>query len=391
MSGLPKVTVTVKGGITRPSLNKDGVSGMVFYNNNIADLTTFSASNRIVKFVDLLSVEATGITSTSTNFAEEWYQAKEFFRLGGTELYIGVFAVPVSTYDFAEVTLMKNFSNGEIKIYGVYNPEQALNVAEIAKLQALMVTLESEKKPAYCVYCAETGTIQLSGLADLRNLASDCPNVSVVAGRDISLIDKYINLGAFVGALSGAGVEENVLNTGVYNYTDGINMVNVGLVLNNGTSSNVSYDIKDITAANQDTINDKGYVFWRYLPNLAGTYLSNDNNSAKITNTFNSAHIVRVKNKVIRDLDTVLSGFLGSKVIFTSTGTIDSISIIVFEKACKQVLDRLISDNEISAYDIYIDPSQNTLSTKTVTVQVSIVPVESADYINIDVSFVASL
>jgi hypothetical protein len=36
MNGLPRVTINVKGAIERPSLNKDGVTGFVFYNANIA-------------------------------------------------------------------------------------------------------------------------------------------------------------------------------------------------------------------------------------------------------------------------------------------------------------------------------------------------------------------
>jgi len=399
---LPNTTINVTGEIVRPALNKDGVTGLVFYNDNIADLTVFTTTNRIVKFTNLPAIEATGILSTSTNFKEEHYQISEYFRAGGGEVYIGVFAVPVGAYDYTELNQMNLISSGSIKIYGIYNPQAELDVADIAIIQTLVAAYEPKKKPAIAILSQDTSTLTLGGLADLRNLAADASNVSVVIGHDTTGVAATLataashsvcNLGIVLGTLANASVEENILNIGKYKdkYTNGVSMVVPGFFINNGSTDNTIVAITSIDDADIDILNDYGYIFWRYSPNYPGTHLSNDNNATKITDTFNSIHIMRVRNKVIRELDGALVPLVGSKLLFNTDGTLRPISIAGFENRAKSVLQSMMSRTEISGFVVYIDPTQEALTTKTVTVQVSIVPVESSDYITINIAFVQSL
>lgn len=396
---LPNTSFNITGKITRPALSKDGITCFVFYNNNISDLTTFSSSNRIVKFTNLPAIEATGINSRSTNFIYEHYQISEYFRLGGKEVYIGIFAIPV-THDFTEINDCHLFSKGEIKMYGVFTPEIAFSATNIGLINTICQGLITDKKPAIALYTADTAEIVLSALPDLRDLASDAEYVSVVIGQDTQntpatiLTDADIsvaNVGAVLGALSSASVEENVLNVGKFNYTDGSNMLEPGLVLQVGVTPSVMTEIKNYDTADLDDLNDKGYIFFRFFANYAGTFLSNDHNCTDVTTTFNSIHIVRVKNKVVRELDKSITPLVGSKVLANADGTLRPITIKSFYDATTTTLNQMIERGEISAFDVFIDPAQKSIITKTVTIEVSIVPVESADNIVINVSFVASL
>jgi len=386
---LPKVTINVTGSINRPSLNTDGISGFCFYNDNITDLTTFSVTNRIVKFTNLAAIEAVGITSTSTNFKNEYYFLSEFFRAGGVNVWIGIFDVPVS-YDFAELDSMRLTSLGEIKIYATYLDKE-FDKVDLASFNTKIAGFESVKKPAVGVFTANTGSIAFADLEDLRNLAAQLKNVSYVIGADADEALLLSNLGIVVGTLAQAKVSENILYVGKYNYTDGTKMLNPALILQVDTTPDEVVLISDITEADLDSLNDKGYIFWRFMPNFAGTYLSNDNNCAKITDTFNSIHIVRVRNKAVRELDSALTPLIGSSVLFNANGTMRQSSIKVFESAAASALQAMKDNLEISDYSIYIDPSKNVLSTKVVELNVSIVPVESADNITININFTQSL
>ena len=395
---LPNTTINVIGEIVRPALNKDGVSGIVFYNDNIADLTTFSATTRIVKFTNLPAIEATGITKDSVNFQEEHYQISEFFRAGGGEIYIGIYDEAVSAYDFLELDELYKFSSGEIRQYSVYNPQNVLDATDVSLIESIVAEYDVAKQPAIALLAQDISTLQLSALADLRNLPADAEHVSVIIGQDtqgtaLSLTttnDRSTpNLGIVLGTLANAGVEENILDMGIYNYTNGVEMVIPGFYAFDGVSK-VMIAINEIDKADQDVLNDKGYIFWRYAA-ISGTYLSNDNNSVNITKTFNSIHIMRPRNKVIRELDTALTPLIGSKLLFNGDGTLRPIIITKFTDVASTTMLAMKRDSEISAYEVFVDPTQDSLTTKTVIVQVSIVPVESSDNIIINVSFVASL
>jgi hypothetical protein len=168
-------------------------------------------------------------------------------------------------------------------------------------------------------------------------------------------------------------------------------MVEPGLFINYATADYILIGSQYIDSADLDALNDKGYIFWRYFPNLQGTYLSNDNNCVDVTDTFNSIHIVRTRNKVFRLLDKALSYLIGSNVLFNGDGTMRTSSINVYENAVSKELQEMINSSEISAFSVYIDPAQNVLSTKEVVIDVAIVPTESSDFITLNVSFVASL
>jgi len=389
MNGLPRTTITVKGLISRPNLNTDGITNVVVYNDNISDLTVFSTTNRIVKFTNLESVQSTGITATSTNFKETFYQLKNYFNAGGSYVNVGIFEEP-ETFDFSEIDTMNLFTKGEASLWMVCNPQQELSVTEIAKVNNKIAALTDLKKPAHCFYYADTSTLTLSELPNLRTLASDCPYVSVVIGIDVDLTNVYYNCGIVTGTASSTSVNTSILNTGLFNYTNGVDMVNVGLFLS-VSDTPTKVDIKTISESDLDLLNDKGYIFFRYITDLLGTYLSNDNNSTKISDTFNSVHMCRTRNKSIRQLNIYLSKLIGATVLFNPDGTMKPISVAVYEDAARTALNYMKQPNEISDFAVYVDPTQNVLSTKTVVTNASIIPTETSDYLPINIAFTQNI
>lgn len=390
MGQLPQVIFNISdGNLGRTALNNDEISGLIFYNANVADLTGITAAAPVAKFTNLGSIETAGITETSTNFKNEWYVINEYFRMGGGDVWIGIF--PANTANtFAELTTMKNTSAGEIRQYGVFANGVNFSTTHINTINTLMATMYTEKKPAVAIAAFDySGVTTLAGFDDLRNLAADAPYVSVVIGSDtqnlpntLSATTSLPNLGAVVGALSSAKVSTNILHVAQFNYTDGVDMVIPGIRYNGTTIT----PITSIAEADLDTLNDKGYLFWRFFPNVSGTYLSNDNNSTDITSDFANIHNCRTIGKVIRNVDANVTTLVGSQVSL-SGGLLTPQSINRFKTAASSPLNVMEADGEISSYTIYIDKNQNVSSTNTVNIQISIVPIFSADNIVISLGF----
>jgi hypothetical protein len=390
---LPKTTYTLTdGNLGNLPLDKSSISGFIFYNDNIADLTSFSATTKVLKFNNLAEVEATGITSDSTNFKAEHYQLEEYFRLGGRQVWIGIFAVPVGAYDFTEIDTFMLASNGEARQLAVMANANTLASADLGLLQAFADSYFTEKKPFHILYGANTGTITLAALEDLRDLASDAPNVSVIIGQDMENYPltystaeslSLPNLGAPLGALSASSVSINILWVDRFNYTNGTSMNNVGFFVNDGTTDNQFVYAVNQSETTLDAINDKGYIFWRYFPNLAGTYLSNDNNSTDITSDYNQISLVRTINESVRLVDSEVVKLLGSKILL-SGGTLSNPSKLAFTQAISTGLQQLVLNSDITAFESRIS---FTVASKQVKIDLSITPAFSANSIAVELGY----
>lgn len=389
---LPKVIINVSdGGLGRLALPQDSISGFVIYNDNIANLTTFTTISRIHKFTSLASIEATGITSASTNFKDEWYQLKEYFRLGGGDIWVGVFDEPVSAYDFTELTDMQQLAIGEIRLFGIVNKE-IFNTTDIALLNSVLEDMWAENRPAIGIFGQDTKTLTLATLPDLRNLPSDCPRVSVVIGQDMQNYPASVtgysipNVGAVLGALSSTKVSTNILEVAKFNYTDGVQMVTPGFFVDGAL-----LPVNDISLSESDLdlLNDKGYIFFRFL-DINGTYLSNDNNSTDITSDFASIHNNRVIGKAIREVNISILPLLGSP-IRTKGGIMTPGSVNVFTNAASAPLRTMRDADEISEFSVFIDPTQNVAATNTIILQITIVPIFTADKIVINLGFATTI
>ena len=392
MGKMPQVIFSISdGNLGRTALNNDEISGLVFYNANVNDLTGITSTDNVVKFTNIGSIETAGITETSTNFKNEWYVINEYFRMGGGDVWIGIF--PANTANtFTELTTMKNVSAGEIRQYGVFANTVNFNSTHLNTINTLMATMLTEKKPAVAITAFNySGVTSLSNFTDLRNLAADAPYVSVVLGTDTanlpstSATTSLPNLGAVVGALSSAKVSTNILYVSQFNYTDGVYMVTPGIRYNGTTIT----PITSIAEADLDSLNDKGYIFWRFFPNVNGTYLSNDNNSTDITSDYASIHNNRVIGKVIREVDANVTPLIGGQVAL-SNGLLTPQSVNRFQTAASSPLNVMESNGEISSYSIYIDKTQDVAATNTVAIQVTIVPIFSSDNITITIGFSAT-
>lgn len=391
MGQLPQVTFSLSdGNLGRTAITKDEISGFVFYNDNVADLTGITAAANVVKFTNLGSLETAGFTETSTNFKTEWYMLSEYFRMGGGDVWVGVFPVPAGSYDYTELTTMNNTSAGEIRQYGINSNLVRFNTTDISTVNTLIDGFWDEKKPSIAIMGFDySGETTLAGFDDLRALASNAPYVSVVLGSDtenmpdtLSATTSLPNIGAVLGAISSAKVQTNILYVNQFNYTDGTQMVTPGIRFSGTTINSIKlYDDSDL-----DLLNDKGYIFWRYFANLSGTYLSNDHNCTVLTSDFSSIHNNRVMGKVIRDVDTNVTPLVGGEVILKE-GLLTASSLNVFKNAASSPLSVMESNGEISSFSVFIDKTQNVSSTNTITIQISIVPVFSADTITIELGF----
>jgi len=327
----------------------------------------------------------------ASKLAVWYYHISEYFRIQPKgNLFVGMYAVP-STYDFAEVQTMQTATlvNGAIRQIGVYVDATNYTAALTTALQTQATALDVLKMPLSIVLGANIlAATDITTLTDLSTYTNN--KVSVVISQDNggqgfalwSATGKSITtLGATLGAVALASINEDIAWVGKFNLSNGIELESVGFC--NGTSGQSSSAL--------DAIDLKRYIFLRKFPNLAGSFF-NDSHTA-ISKSSDYAYIEnnRTIDKAIRGIDTALLPSLNSPLLLNANGTLANSTIAFLTSQATVITNDMVRNGEASAIGVLINPAQNVASTSKVIVTVNIVPIGVARNIQINIGFKTSL
>lgn len=397
--GLSTVNVNVgQTGLGRRPLNKDKISGVLFFNDNLP--SGFSSSNRVQKVYSLEEAEALGIVEGSANHDVNWYHISEYFRGNPQgELWIGYYAVPTPSYTWAEIATMLVAAGGEIRQLAVCALELTFASSQVTAIQAVWAALGAAYQQVSILFAANlSATTAVTGwaaLADLRALTAR--KVSVVisedgsgAGAALAATKAYsiTNIGLCLGNLSKASVEQSIGNPQNFDISDGTEM-EIPALANGDPCGGSTRTISDAILAG---LKDKGYVICRkYEPDITGTYFERVPTSVVSTNDFAWIEVNRVVDKAIRGVRTALIPQLNASVLLKSDGTLRDDTVGYFQDIAQTPITQMEADSEISAGQVLIDPDQDVLTTSTLVISIEIVPVGIAETITVNIGLTLNL
>lgn len=314
------------------------------------------------------------------------YHISESMRLQPKiDLYVAVYS---ATTDYSELTTVSNFSNGKIRQAGIFTKSNfATNM--VNQLQNAQNVSETAEKPLEVFLQANFANItDLSTLSDLHALNSH--SVSVIFGQDAGAKGYELFLaagksigtvGAFLGANALAKVSESVAWAQKFRL-DNIELEKLAMA--NGTA------LTTLSSGLIDAIDSKGYVFVRYLK-TSGTVFVNPYTSISLTSDYSRVPNNRTINKTARSLRAFLEPYLASPVVPNADGTLSNDTIEFFKLLCVNALEAMINNQEVSAFEVIINPVQDVISTGNLVIGVSIVPIGSADNIIVNLGFKLSI
>jgi len=319
----------------------------------------------------------------------EYYHVSEFFRLQPKGvLYIAYYA----TYDAANVALVRDFANGEIRQMGVFhNYSTAWATGQVGALQTQATNSQALYKPLSILFAPEfSGTANVSALTDITGLNSK--NVSVIISQDGSgfgfklwkTTGKTISdLGAKLGAVALSAVSESIAWIGKFNMSDGTELETAAF--GNGQNNN------DLSDSLLTTLNDYGYMFLRKMIGIGGTYNTPPTTATLPSSDYHFVYSNRTIDKATRNVRTTLLPEVSRPITLNSDGTMTAGFIAYMESQTGLPLEQMIRDNELSAFDVQIDPAQNVLSTNNINVAVRLLPIGVADFITVNIGFTTSI
>jgi hypothetical protein len=377
MSTLNDVVITkLSGGLGRRNPEQDMVSGLLFDGEETLKLE-FDKVERLASLEDAAVYGITADYDTETQSA--YYQIQQFFRMNPSgDLYI----MKTEADSYAEIAAkakgMQEKADGNIRQMAVIYS----GATTFAQTQAAVLKAQEQADSAFADYIPfeiilEGKGFKASETASLADLSA--ANVSVVIAMDVEKAVKYSNtaaVGLALGALSKAKVSENIAWIEKFNLT-GDGFAKAGFV--GGT------EIKALGTL--ETLNQKRYIFTQTHTGLAGVYFNDSHTCTDGTSDFAYVENNRTINKATRLLRTALLPKLASPVLVDIDGKLPQSVSKSFEGLCRSALEGMVANQEVSAFDVYVDPKQNILATSELKVKAEITPIGTARKIMVDLGF----
>jgi len=380
------------GGLGRPLAGEDYISGLVFYLTNANLPSGFSTSDRVKQVFSTAEAEALGITKGSATNGVIWYHISEYFRIQPSgQLYVAIEdSTLAAAAKLAKIEAVQTFANGKIRQIGVFDTATFATSA-VTLLQTSATALEAAHKPLSVFYGADlSGVANIAAFSDLSTLNSK--NVTCIAGEDggadgaalaVSTTKSVTTLGATLGAVSLAKVNESIGWVGKFNMTSGTELEVINLA--NGDA------VIDQTPAALLALKNKGWQFMLKHTGLAGTFNEGAPTSIASTSDFSTINNERTIDKAVRGVRTFMLPNISSPLLVNSDGSLTEDTVAKFKNDASRALEQMERDEEVSAFAVIIDPTQNVISTSKIVLTIKIVPVGVADTIEINIGFTVSV
>ncbi|MDQ8012170.1 MAG: DUF2586 domain-containing protein [Flavobacterium nitrogenifigens] len=433
MSTLNDVVITkLSGGLGRRNPEQDMVSGLLFSGLETSKLK-FDQIHRLASLED---AENLGITENyDIKGQSAYYQIQQFFRMNPSgDLYVMLVGTEVYGDTVKKAMSMQEKANGNIRQMAIIFSGETT----FAQTKDALVIAQEQADLAYTDYMPFEIILEGKGFdvaveADSPSLALlNSENVSVVIAMDAEkafeqkLIQQDTN--KVYTLKSGEELVPSQSSSDIYNVrdADGLkkdgsvvlefafqesykNTAAVGLALGALSKAKVSENIAWIEKFNLTgngfakpgfvggkeikslgdlrTLNEKRYIFTQTHTGLAGVYFNDSHTCTTGTSDFAYIENNRTVNKATRLLRTALLPKLASPVLVDIDGKLPQSVSKSFEDLCRNALEGMVANQEVSAFDVYVDPKQNILATSELKVKAEITPIGTARKIMVDLGF----
>lgn len=364
----------LQGGLERKNPSTDShVALIIKATGNAALDAIISNAGKGLILTSLSQAESLGLTlSASANGASPFYEhISEFFRLApeGT-LYLFNNKTVANLLAFIK-------ENKEIKGFGIVDDfGAATQEATIAQYQSGIINVLATENRLIDFGIIGWNNFNVANVIDLTEL--DAPQISVlVVGSGTST---FAAVGAFLGMLAVRKVNENAGSVDIQNkplekrgssdYT--LTDKNKGLWVNPKLTGGAT--ISSLTKAQLTDLENKGYIYAASYEGYPGAFFTNSKTCISQASDYCFIENNRVWNKAARTLRiALLPEVKGVVKKNPTTGFIKSTTISRWTGIGNKALEQMVTNDEISGFDIYINPQQVVNSTQPVKIKASVV------------------
>ena len=371
-------------------------------------IVTVTAPKAMGSFLNTVSMTATYAIATGTAIAGtivafsggassqsaiHYYHISEFFRMQPKGiLYVGLYNTSTT---YTEITDMQTYANGSMRQVAVFK-DGTWASGDITILNTIANTNKTNYKPLSVLYAGNlVATTDITTVFDFSNATTNL--VTSVISQDgggkgnflfesslLSGAKKSItNIGCALGTVALAKVSESIAWVGKFNISDGVENEIVEFC-NGQLWTSLSQSALEALFA-------KRHLWSKKFTGVSGTFWVDSPCAVATTSDYAYIENNRTICKAERNLYTAYTPLLNSPITFNANGTITDNTIAYFENVGNAALDQMVKDGELSAKSVTINPTQNVLSTSTLTIAVTLVINGVARIISIPIGFKPSI
>ena len=380
---LPKVLFNIaKDGLGRTTAIQK-TTGLITTGVTVSNKVELGKSYQVFSLKEALAL---GISETENAFA--YKHIKAFYDQAPTGTPLWVMLVSDATTMTAMLdkdgvfapTLIAD-AKGAIRVLGVVKKATGSETittgldadvqTAVVKGQVLAEHFEKKYMPFRIVV---SGNSWNGKVADLTNFSENELNkVACFIANDDK--EKDASIGLFLGKITKIPVQRKI-----HRVKDG-NVLPLVAYFTDGTTI-------DSKADQWDALDDKGYIFFRTFVGRSGYYFSGDNTLTKPTDDFKSLCNGLVMDKAMLLSYGVLVEELSDEVLPSEDGSIHPAIIKGWQTKLESTLQsQMVSQGELSAVKIDIDPKQRVLQMGKVVIGIKLLPVGYADFIEVNIGF----
>jgi hypothetical protein len=306
-------------------------------------------------------------------------EVKAFFDGGGSRLYLKCLSSKAthSSIGNAEMDALYNVSGGEVRILGVMltvTEADEITYAYVKAMQDAAGYIRGTYRAPLQVIIAGSGTANAA-----IELASECPDVSVVCGQTQPDTAKFISsIGAILGRIAQSDVQ-----------------IHPGRV-SDGAIAEAAYDVHSaapLTNSRAEDYNDRSFITYRTFAGRAGYYVSDDPTMTAPTSDYHSFARRRTVNRAFRIASEELTNRINSEIP-TEGGKILPVMAKAIEGAVENAIranmtayGNLVDVNGDGGVICQVDTERNVMATSTVMATLKIRPYGYAKFIEVDLGF----
>lgn len=363
----------LQGGLGRRTPSTDGHMALILNptGNSIVD-AAITNGGKGLQLTSLSQAESLGLTqSASANGATPFYEhIAEFFRLAPEGTLYLYNSTSADIVDFMRLNpLIKGLAlivdNG-LDIQG----------SLISNYQTYVIDKLAEENRLIDFCIIALNSFMMDYAVDLTELAA--PQISVLVGASGS--STFAAAGAMLGMLAARKVNENVGSVAIQNPPfDKRGMVDYSLTDNNhglwlDAKLTGGESVSSLTKAQLTQLENFGYIFAASYEGYPGFFFNNSKTCISAASDYCFIENNRVWNKAARAIRmALLPEVKGVVKKNPTTGFIKSTTVSRWTGIANKALEQMVADDEISGFEVFIDPSQTVNSTQPVKITAKVV------------------
>lgn len=399
-----------QGGLGRSNPSTDGVF-LLCYLLPAAALPVSLTFGQVYPLLQIEDAEQLGINASldANNHLLAHHTLSEFFRMAPeSKLYFMPYTNLTTVDGALDSAAMAMAIRGHKDIKGVAIAPIKENVLELHGLvEQLQDTVEAFAADKilldFVLVDGNANGNVITTLADYPDFRTKkAPNISVSIAQDpdvAALDDQYKNyaaIGTVLGSLAVRKVNENLGSVDIVakprskRGTESYPISGTTQWLKASLSSGQSFDT--LSTVHQKALTAKGYIYAGQFEGYPGVYFNNSPTCVELASDYAYIENNRTWNKVARAVREALIPKIRSVIKKDpSTGYMRATSVAALESICNGAIDTIISADEISGYDVYIDPKQVVDDAHPLAIKINIVKDDIIHEMDIDLGYAATL